>query len=470
MRRHADVPVRAHWQQRILANGLIYSPTQTPDGNVIQYWREGAAYSFTMADIDALAEAASTIFEMCVEAGDAMAADRRILRRMGIPLWAHDTVLRSWDDTIDGQEFGSVYGRFDFRFGGLDHPDPALRTPQLYEFNADTPTCLLESAWIQWQWLQDSAYGPDQWNLLWERLVEAWKRNLALVERRIGRRPKVWFAFTEDEQSGEDAMNTLYLQDTCHAAGYKTDSLWIEEIVLGDDGMFYNADGSEHLDVVFKLYPWEWMVAEEFGHPCLADLYRQPKTDAQGRMSHGTVWIEPPYKMLWSNKGVLPVLWDLFADDPRSKYLIPSWFEGFQPADLGDHVRKPLLGREGANVTIVRDGERIEDHGGEYGEEGFVIQAYAPLPAFTVPDSDLPVHPMIGVWMVDGEPSGLGVRESTTLVTDNQSHFVPHVISDAPDRKAPVEPEGILTQATLPDQFRGWPTLPDRRPSSEPTP
>lgn len=462
MRRHGDIGIRSDWEERIHRQGLVFSPTQTPSGDILQYWREGAAYAFTMADIDALAEAATTVFEMCVASGDRMAEDRRLLRRMGIPLWAHGTVLRSWNDTIDGEEFGSVYGRFDFRFGGLDHPDPALRIPQLYEFNADTPTCLLESAWIQWQWLQDTAYGPDQWNLIWENLVAAWRRNLGLIERRIGRRPKVFFAYTDDEASGEDAMNTLFLQDSCHAAGFETATLFMGEIMLGDDGLFYTPDGAEHLDVVFKLYPWEWMVEQEFGHPCFADLHRAPTTTAQGLPTLGTIWIEPPYKMMWSNKGLLPVLWELFGTDPeRSKFLIPAWFEGTQPPALTDFVRKPLLGREGANVTIVRGGDRLEEHAGAYGAEGFVVQEFAPLPAFDAPDSDLPVHPMVGVWMIDGEPSGLAVRESTTLVTDNQSRFVPHVIADAPERSAPAEPSGLLDR---PDWSAGWPTLPTNPP------
>ena len=34
--------------------------------------------------------------------------------------------------------------------------------------------------------------------------------------------------------------------------------------------------------------------------------------------------------------------------------------------------------------------------------------------------------------MVDGEPAGMGVRESESLITDNLSRFVPHLI----------EPEG----------------------------
>ncbi|MGL4831177.1 MAG: glutathionylspermidine synthase family protein [Propionibacteriaceae bacterium] len=445
MQRHSDVALRPDWKNQILREGLVYSPTETAPGQFMSYWREGAAYSFTMADIDAIDEAAQTIFAMCVDAGDYLVENRDVMSRMGIPTWAHDMVIRSWNDTIDGEEFGSVYGRFDFRFGGLNHPDPALRTPQLFEFNADTPTCLVESAWIQWQWLQDTAFGPDQWNLLWESLIAAWQRNLALIEKRLGYKPVIYFAYAADESSGEDQMNTLYLRDACNAAGYQTDMLFIEEIMLGDDGLFYTPDGKHHLDVVFKLYPWEWLISEKFGTALVADYGRTPTTAANRLVVRDTIWIQPPYTMLWSNKGLLAVLWQLFGDDPdKSKYLIPAWFDGEQPASLGDHVRKPLLGREGANVTIIQGGSDVETHPGDYGDEGYIIQDFAPLPAFSAADSDHEVHPMCGVWMIDGTPQGLAIRESTTLVTDNASQFVPHIVSDAPHRTAPVEPTGIL--------------------------
>ena len=48
----------------------------------------------------------------------------------------------------------------------------------------------------------------------------------------------------------------------------------------------------------------------------------------------------------------------------------------------------------------------------------------ARLPAF-----DGGGYPVIGAWMIDGEPAGMGIRESSDLVTDNRSRFVPHLIA-----------------------------------------
>jgi glutathionylspermidine synthase len=62
----------------------------------------------------------------------------------------------------------------------------------------------------------------------------------------------------------------------------------------------------------------------------------------------------------------------------------------------------------------------LEETDGGYGEEGHIYQAPAALPEF---DGNRPVF---GVWMVDHEAAGLGIREDTCRITGNLSRFVPH--------------------------------------------
>jgi glutathionylspermidine synthase len=73
-------------------------------------------------------------------------------------------------------------------------------------------------------------------------------------------------------------------------------------------------------------------------------------------------------------------------------------------------------------VELVTPGSRYS-RPGPYGEEGYVYQQYAPLPDF---DGR---YPVLGAWVVDGEPAGLGIREADTLITSNVSRFVPHLIA-----------------------------------------
>ncbi len=86
------------------------------------------------------------------------------LERLEIPETLHEVIRRSWDN--DEWEF---YGRFDFTFDRLG-------TPKLIEYNADTPTGLLEAAIIQWYWKEDIFPRNDQFNSIHESLVGRWGR------------------------------------------------------------------------------------------------------------------------------------------------------------------------------------------------------------------------------------------------------------------------------------------------------
>ena len=127
-------------------------------------------------------------------------------------------------------------------------------------------------------------------------------------------------------------------------------------------------------------------------------------------------WIEPLWKMLLSNKALLAVLWELYPGHPN---LLPAYLDG--PRDLPAYIRKPLLGREGAGMTVVSPSGTVRTPG-DYGAEGHVYQAFDPLPDFGG------VRPVLGAWLVGDEAAGLGIRETTGLITDDTSSFVPHRI------------------------------------------
>ncbi|WP_222264729.1 glutathionylspermidine synthase family protein [Modestobacter marinus] len=400
---------RIGWEAEIESQGLVYNKTSLPDGDVRSYWREDVFYDFSAAEIDRLADATELLFAACVEAGDVILGDERLLDRLRIPRDARDVVRASWD-----AEPPSIYGRFDLWWDGAGEP-------KLLEFNADTPTSLVEAAVVQWAWHLETGQGRDQWNQLDDRLVAAWRRNLSRWEAHFGRRPRrVHLVWTEGDPSGEDWMTVAYMADCVQRAGYEAVVMTTEEIGLDTgDARFYDPRGNR-LEVVFKLYPWEWLLADEYGPSVVADL-----------RWGDTAWIEPVWKTLWSTKGLLPVLWQRYENDPVvSRHLLPAFF-GDDPraAELSatGFARKPLLGREGNNVELVGPGgDVLARQGGRYGAEGWVLQQLCPLPDFAGPDG--PHHPVLGAWVVDGEAAGLGIRESDGLITDDLSFFVPHTI------------------------------------------
>jgi len=109
---------------------------------------------------------------------------------------------------------------------------------------------------------------------------------------------------------------------------------------------------------------------------------------------------------------------------PNHPNLLPAFFEDdARAAELGSsYVRKPLLSREGANVTLVSGGMSLDEHAGPYGAEGFVRQALSPLPNISG------VYPVVGSWLVNHEPCGLSIREDESPITGNSSRFLPHAI------------------------------------------
>ena len=154
------------------------------------------------------------------------------------------------------------------------------------------------------------------------------------------------------------------------------------------------------------------MVHEEFADEALKRM-----GDEQGQ----TLWIEPIWKMLWSNKGILPVLWRLFPDHPN---LLPAFFEG-EEHNL-DELRPQAAARARGRELADRDRRR----GGRPRPGPGLRRRGLRRAAVHRPRHYDGNHPVLGVWTVDMEPAGLGIRESTGLVTNNLSRFVPHIIAD----------------------------------------
>lgn len=354
------------------SQGLIY---HTPNGKT--YWDESTHYALTAQEVDLLEAASNRLHEMCLNAVQHV-IDKNRFPDLHISDAAAELIKDAWE-----REPPAIYGRFDLAFDG--------EQIKLLEYNADTPTALLEAAVIQWYWLQDVAPKSDQFNSIHERLITKWKELDNYLSKPL------YFAHMDDQ---EDAMTSAYMRDTAEQAGIKTVNLLVDEI--GWNGSQFTALDEHPIHSCFKLYPWEWMLRDEFAR-CLSEV------------KDGVNWIEPIWKMVLSNKGILPILWELY---PNHENLLKSYFGSAR--EMSTYARKPLLSREGANVSLTTaDGEIVTP--GAYAEEGYVYQELAPIPAFDG------MHPVIGSWVVDGESAGIGIRESDTLVTTNLSRFVPHL-------------------------------------------
>ena len=367
---------RNNWQSEIEKLGFGYHSTEGA------YWDETAYYTFSLAEIEEIEKATKTLWELCLSAVQHV-IDKKLYSRMNIPENFIPYMKKTWDE-----DHPSVYGRFDlcYKKGKI----------KMLEFNADTPTSLYEAGIVQWFWLQDVYKNKDQFNSIHEKLIAYWKYLKVYLQP-----GKLHFSCVKD--SLEDLTNTEYLRDCAMQAGIETKLVFIDDIGWNEETAQFADLENEPISNIFKLYPWEWMAGEEFGKNILAD-------------SNKAFWIEPPWKMILSNKAILPILWQLY---PNCEYLLPAYFEDDV---LKDYVKKPFLSREGANIEIVKHYGSIEKTGGDYGSGNFIYQQLFELPEF---DGH---YPVIGSWIIGQEPAGLGIREAQTLITDNKSRFVPHMI------------------------------------------
>ena len=388
MRRMTILP-RPNWQEKVESKGLtIHSMDGRP------YWNESACYLFSQDEIDTLETAITELYRICVEA-TGVVIERGLWDRFGIPVAFADWIKQSWE--VDQP---SVYGRFDLSWNGSG-------PPKMLEFNADTPTSLVEASVIQWFWLEDRVadglgQGWDQFNSIHEKLIASWTE-IGASERVA----KLHVAAMTDQP--EDMMTAVYMLDVARQAG-------LEASLIDMSAIGYNAVQrsfvdliNDPIDMIFKLYPWEWLLREQFG---------------RSLSGAECLWVEPPWKMIMSSKAILPLLWELFPNHPN--LLWAGWEK--PSSGIGNYVSKPIYGREGANVQIeTADGSTIASQDGPYADGPFsqrIYQAFAPLPEYQG------MRPVIGGWVIGGECAGIGIREDDGPITTNFSRFVPHAIED----------------------------------------
>ena len=385
MRRIA-IAERADWRATAERHGFGF---HTIGGE--PYWDERACYAFTLDQIERDIEAPTeALHELAMDLVAEIIDSDELLARLAIPAPFRAWVRRSWHE---GEPH--LYGRMDLAYDGRG---PA----KLYELNYDTPTALYEAAFFQWLWLEQQIErgalprGSDQFNSIQEALIEALGHLAPSLHKPL------YFSAVRD--SAEDRGTVDYLRDCAQQAGLETAFIAIEDIGLSTDGRLTDLD-DRVIRSLFKLYPLEYLFEDEFG---------------AALPSAGVQLIEPAWKSVLANKGLLPLLWERhpghpnllearFVDDARAP-LEPGW------------VRKPFFSREGSNVSMrLPDGTQVESPGPDTAGP-WIDQRYHPLPEF---DGH---HALLGSWVVADRACGLGVREDATRITQDTSRFVPHTI------------------------------------------
>lgn len=354
------------------------------------------AVAVTPDEIDDYYEAANELFEMFVAAGQHIIDGNRFAE-LGIPANLVELIKLSWDD----DRAIHLYGRFDLA-GGIDG-----RPIKLIEFNADTATCLPETAVVQYAHLRANGLDESrQFNTVFETLTGQFEELLALNP---DMQPTLLLSAMRDMP--EDDANVSLLGEAAREAGFEIEFDYIDSVEFSaEEGIFWQNPKNgqfEKLDFWFKLVPWESIAEEE---PelvqILTDLIRK-------RLA---VVINPAYTLLFQSKYILKILWELYPNHPL---LLET---DTKPLPGKACVEKVLFGREGANVRILNaDGSERLAVDGDYGDYPRVYQAYVEFP------KDAAGYTYQAGVFYAGDACGLGFRRGD-LILDNSAGFVGHIV------------------------------------------
>ncbi len=349
------------------------------------------------SEANAYYEAANELYDMFAAAAQEVIDNDRF-EELDIPFNLIEAIKMSWENDVHWH----LYGRFDLA-GGLDG-----KGIKLIEFNADTPTALFESAILQWAILRQNNLDESlQFNSIYEALSDNFKRLITLEQSVEGFEEfyEGWkILFSSVAGNKEEQMTTKLLEHIAKEAGFKTNFAYVDEVGFSEGGIF---KGNESYEYWFKLIPWEDIAIEEGELAMLlTQIIRNQKA----------IILNPAYTLLFQSKGILKILWELYPNHPLLLEAKDKPLEG------KDYVKKPMFGREGANVSVVKDGKILQENTGAYANNKFIYQEFTEL------NSHESSFYQAGVFFAY-EGCGLGFRKGS-LILDNASKFVGHIIKE----------------------------------------
>jgi glutathionylspermidine synthase len=340
-------------------------------------------------------EAGNQLYEMFIDAAQYVIDNERFAE-LGIAENLIELVKYSWENDKQWH----LYGRFDLS-GGLDG-----KPIKLIEFNADTATCIPETAVVQWASLKANGLDESgQFNTLYESLTNQFKE-LKSQNSEF----ETTLLISTMEGYPEDDTNMQVLGEAAREAGFEVAFEHIENVEFSEEGIYKQneEDGSfTKFDFYFKLVPWEYIGWDE---PELAASLTYIVKNKKA------VVMNPAYTLLFQSKGILKILWDLFPNHPL---LLQT---ENQPLVNKSCVQKVLFGREGANVKILSPvGLTLDKTEGEYFEQASVYQEYTEF----LQDKSSNYY-QAGVFF-SGESCGLGFRKGGRII-DNKAVFCGHLV------------------------------------------
>jgi len=360
---------------------------------------------FYLASETALAElrrATNELHGLYMHATNYVLKDDTLLRYFNIPEVLWPKILQSWSNRRNQM----ITGRFDFTMSqdGL----------KVFEYNCDSAACYMETGKVQGKWAKHyrSRVGANPGKRLHKMLRDAWRHSDV---------DSVLHIMQDDDL--EETYHALFMQEAMEEAGIQS------KIISGVDGLSWGKDGSildydgDKINWVWKTWAWETaldQIREECGNdPDRLNKYKPgEKHDAAPRLVdvllRGDIMVyEPLWTLIPSNKAISPIMWDMFPEYP---YLLESAFKLTDSLKDKGYVIKPIVGRGGANITLVdKNAGVVAETGGKFDDRDLIYQQMMRLPKLD------DYYVQVSTFTASGRYAGACVRVDTTPVINMKS-------------------------------------------------
>lgn len=353
-----------------------------------------------------LIRASNEMHLMYLHATEKVLKDDKLLRLFDIPEVLWPRIRLSWQN----RRHQMITGRLDFC---MDE-----RGVKVYEYNADSASCHTEAGLIIEKWAQKGGIkeGFNPGERLLDALADAWKHCDA----------KPFVHILQDDDSEED-YHALFMQQSLNQAGYNSKILrGLDELHWNSRGQLIDAD-KRVVECVWKTWAWETaldqlreeseqqaLIPIRTGHPegevRLVDVLLRPEI---------TVF-EPLWTLIPSNKAILPILWQLFPDNP---YLLDTDFTVTPRLAQSGYAVKPIAGRCGSNIGLVDHKDNVLDEtSGQFDHQENIYQELWCLPKVANR------YIQVCTFTVGGHYGGCCLRSDPTLVIKKESDIEPLIV------------------------------------------
>jgi len=324
-------------------------------------------YCLSETALAELRRATNELHALYLHATDYVLRDDDRLARFNLPRALWPRIHQSWDNRRNQM----ITGRFDFSL--------SERGLKVYEYNSDSASCHMETGKVQGKWARyyGCDEGDDPGEKLHERLRDAWRHSdvdglLHIMQ----------------DRDLEETYHALFMQEALAEAGIQTKIIrGVSGLQSDDAGNVLDADGVP-IKWVWKTWAWETALDQlraelESDVDSLGAFDALRKRSAAPRLVDvllrpNVMVYEPLWTLIPSNKAISPILWSMFPDYP---YLLESAYELTESLKHKGYVAKPIVGRGGANVSIIdRHDNVLAETSGKFADRDVIYQELFKLP------------------------------------------------------------------------------------------